>query len=150
MKTPIIRFAEEADMDALVQLCAQHAAFEKAEYNSLGKHQALSAQLFSSNPIAYCLVVEQSNTLIGYATFMKQFSTWDADFYIYMDCLFLTESARGYGIGEQLVTRIKQEGTKRKCSHIQWQTPEFNTRAIKFYRRIGAHSKQKERFFLSI
>ncbi|MEP5913610.1 MAG: GNAT family N-acetyltransferase, partial [Flavobacteriaceae bacterium] len=81
---------------------------------------------------------------------MKQFSTWDSDFYIYMDCLFMTEESRGFGIGEKLINKIKLEGVKNQCTHIQWQTPDFNKRAIKFYNRIGAESKSKERFFLKV
>ena len=81
---------------------------------------------------------------------MKQFSTWDSDFYIYMDCLFLMEESRGFGIGEKLIAKIKQEGQNIKCNHIQWQTPDFNVRAIKFYNRTGAMSKTKKRFFLEI
>ena len=67
-----------------------------------------------------------------------------------MDCLFMTEKARGLGLGEELVSRIKLEGSKLGCNHIQWQTPDFNTRAMKFYYRIGAKSKSKERFYLDI
>jgi GNAT superfamily N-acetyltransferase len=81
---------------------------------------------------------------------MKQFSTWDTDFYIYMDCLFLTEESRGYGIGEKMMNVIKLEAKKLNCSLIQWQTPNFNTRAIKFYNRIGGISKTKERYFLKV
>ena len=67
-----------------------------------------------------------------------------------MDCLFIKEFVRGYGLGEKLVNKIKQEGKKLRCDLIQWQTPDFNIRAMKFYRRIGAVSKSKERFFLPI
>jgi hypothetical protein len=42
------------------------------------------------------------------------------------------------------------EGGKLKCNHIQWQTPDFNKRAIKFYERIGGISKSKERYFLKV
>lgn len=150
MKAANIRFAHKSDVDALVELCALHAAFEEADYEPAGKKELLLSHLFGEVASAYCLVVEQSNAINGYATYMKQFSTWDAGFYIYMDCLFLTEASRGQGMGEELMDRIKAEGAKLNCSHVQWQTPDFNTRAIKFYRRIGAVSKQKERFFLDI
>jgi GNAT superfamily N-acetyltransferase len=81
---------------------------------------------------------------------MKQYATWDAAYYVYMDCLFLTEDARGKGVGEELINRIKLEANALDCTHIQWQTPDFNERAIKFYNRIGATSKSKERFFLDV
>lgn len=145
-----IRLAQKKDLKKLVQLCQLHANFEKADYNSEQKEEKLNKHLFSKNPSLFCLVVEKDKNLIGYATFMKQFSTWDADYYIYMDCLFMTEASRGFGIGEKLIDRIKEEGNKLGCSLIQWQTPEFNKRAMKFYNRIGAFGKSKERYFLEI
>ncbi|MFK7953829.1 MAG: N-acetyltransferase family protein [Ekhidna sp.] len=150
MKTPTIRFAKQSDLEDIVMLCEQHAHFEESDYDSSNKSENLDRHLFGKNPSLFCLVVQQEESIIGYATYMKQFSTWDAEFYIYMDCLFLNDESRGIGIGEELINRIKQEAQKFDCNHIQWQTPDFNTRAIKFYKRIGAVSKTKERFFLGV
>ena len=143
----IIRFVSPLDMNALIQLCVEHAAYEKADYDPYGKKEALSMRLFSPPPPLYCLVVEQNEVIIGYATYMKQFSTWDARYYLYLDCLYLNEKARGQGLGEQLMYRIKEEAQKLGLSEIQWQTPDFNEGAIRFYQRLGATNKNKERFF---
>lgn len=150
MKEPIIRAATKQDLTEIVYLCGLHSAYEKAAYNPTDKAKDLDKHLFGEQPAAHCLVVEYDGHIVGYATYMKQFSTWDAAFYIYMDCLFLTEGSRGKGIGVQLVDALKAAGKKMNCDLIQWQTPDFNTRAIKFYHRIGATSKNKERFFLTI
>ncbi|WP_338356185.1 GNAT family N-acetyltransferase [Yeosuana marina] len=150
MKNVIIRFVEISDLEDLVRLCEQHAHFERSDYNPKNKKQKLGEHLFSDTPSLYCLVVERLGQLIGFTTFMKQFSTWDSDFYLYMDCLFLTEESRGYGIGKQLLDKIKKEAIRNQCGQIQWQTPNFNKRAIKFYNRIGAISKKKERFFIRV
>ena len=147
---PNIRFAIKEDLDELVTLCEEHAQYEKAEYCSLNKRQLLEDSIFNAMPSLFCLVVEVDKKCIGYATYMKQFSTWDAAYYIYMDCLFLKEGWRGFGLGEKLIEQIKTEGKRLECSLIQWQTPDFNIRSIKFYNRIGATSKTKERFFLTI
>lgn len=147
---PKIRFAQKKDLSDLVHLCKLHAAFEKSEYGTERKKELLDSHLFSNNPSIFCLVVEKANSLMGYATYMKQFSTWDANHYIYMDCLFMTEESRGFGIGEKLIDRIKKEAQKLDCSLIQWQTPDFNKRAMKFYERIGAIGKSKERYFLKV
>ena len=69
---------------------------------------------------------------------------------MYMDCLFLEEEARSFGIGEVLIEKLKEIAAENNCVNIQWQTPEFNTRAIKFYNRIGAKGKDKVRFTLSL
>lgn len=137
-------------MDQLIELCQAHAAYEECEYNSLGKSLRLGVLLFCDEPPLKCIVVETDEELIGYATFMKQFSTWDAAYYVYMDCLYLKESARGMGIGKELMDQVVEYAEKEFCKQVQWHTPTFNTRAIKFYRNYGAYSKEKERFFLDL
>ncbi len=142
-----IRYAEEKDMLQIIALCKAHAVFEQSDYKSRHKLELLSKYLFAEKPILKCLVVEKNNVLVGYATFMKQFSTWDASFYIYLDCLFLNEQTRGQGIGKLIMKKIKEYGKLENCKEIQWQTPYFNKKAIEFYTKIGATSKNKERFF---
>jgi len=150
MKKAQIRFVQQKDLEELVNLCEEHALYEKADFSKEGIKEKLSQHLFSSSPALYCLVLELDSRLIGYATYMKQYSTWDANFYVYMDCLFLNEHSRGSGLGVELMNQIKKESVKLGCDLIQWQTPTFNTGAIKFYNRIGATSKNKERFFLNL
>ena len=148
MEDITIRFIHENEIPELNKLCKLHAAFEKAKWEEDGKNERLLRDLFQADPPLKCLVAVSKNKIIGYATYMKQYSTWDADYYLYMDCLFLTEESRGYGVGQRLIDRIKTEGSRLGINCIQWQTPEFNKRAVKFYQRIGAVGKSKERFFL--
>ena len=145
-----IRFAESKDINQIIDLCELHAIYEKSPYSKDGKAEKLATNLFSESPKLYCLVVENEEQLIGYATYMKQYATWEACKYIYMDCLFVLDNVRSLGIGENLIRKIQEEGRKLGCDLIQWQTPKFNTRAMSFYYRIGALSKSKERFFLNI
>lgn len=149
MKNYSIRAAQINDLDKIINLCQLHAEYEQADYDKAGKAKMLEQALFKQNPALHCLVVTHDEVCIGYATYMEQFSTWDAMPYIYMDCLFILADFRSLGIGEQLINQIKAHAKDLGCDLIQWQTPEFNTRAIKFYNRIGATSKSKERFFLS-
>lgn len=145
-----IRFAKTEDLPAIVELCALHAAYEESSYDATGKQEQLQSALFCDSPDVFCLIAEVDGSAEGYAVYMRQYSTWDAMHYIYMDCLFMKESMRGFGIGEMLTDRIKMEGANLGCNLVQWQTPDFNVRAIKFYKRIGATAKSKERFFLEI
>ena len=146
----IIRDVKLSDLDDLIGLCQQHAQFELSEYNPAGKKQRLEEHLFAEGATVQALVVVLDRHLIGYSTFIPQFSTWDAQYYLYLDCLFLNEQSRGRGLGEEMIEAIKQRARQLECRLIQWQTPEFNTRAIKFYQRIGATAKCKQRFFLSL
>jgi GNAT superfamily N-acetyltransferase len=150
MNSHVVRKARPGDIPKLVALCQEHAEFEQAEYSTLGKVDTLKEHLFGEQPSCFCFVVEMDEGLAGYATYTKEFSTWDAGFYIHMDCLFLRPDARGRGIGEELVNSIASDARKLGCSMIQWQTPKFNTRAIKFYKRLGASEKEKVRFYLNV
>ncbi len=147
MKDYVIRTAQKSDVTALVELCKKHADFEQALYSDTNKSVLLEEKLFDSQLGIQCLVVVKDGNLVGYTTYMKQFSTWDVDFYVYLDCLYLEPEIRGLGIGKELMYKVKTYATAEKCIGVQWQTPNFNTKAITFYKKIGAKSKAKERFF---
>ena len=145
-----IRYAKESDLPQIIELCKAHAEFEQADYEQTDKIALLSKFIFTENPSLKCLVVEQEKLIIGYATFMKQFSTWDANFYIYLDCLYIKEDTRGKGLGKMIMGKIKEYGKSENCTILQWQTPVFNKKAIEFYNKIGGKPKSKERFYLNI
>lgn len=145
-----IRFAEKKDLPQIIELCDEHAEYERAEYEVKNKSELLSEYIFGQNPSLKCLVVAQKNSIIGYATFMKQFSTWDAGFYIYLDCLYLKANSRGLGLGSRLMEKLKEYAKAENCFIIQWQTPDFNKKAIEFYQKIGGISKSKERFYMNV
>lgn len=140
-----IRIAEKRDFETIKKLVKAHATFEKACVLSDNNINRLNNYIFNTN-VVECLVIELNNEIVGYATFMKQFSTWDANHYIYLDCLFLNEKTRGKGIGTLIMDKIKEYAKSTNCSEIQWQTPNFNKKAIDFYKKLGADSKTKERF----
>jgi len=145
----LVRPCRVDDLPVLIELCAKHAEFERAEYKAEGKQALLKDALFSDNPKLNCLVVESTGKVVGYASYKIDFSTWDAANFLYLDCLYIEEDFRGFGIGEVLINNLKEIAIKNGFINVQWQTPDFNERAIKFYNRIGATGKNKVRFFLN-
>jgi GNAT superfamily N-acetyltransferase len=143
----IIRKATVEDLDVLILLMEMHAAFEKAVFIKDGKKEKL-AQVIDGT-VFRCFVVEEDKQLAGYFSYTIDFSTWDADFFLHLDCLFLKEETRGKGIGKAIIEFLKKEAVNNKCTNIQWQTPDFNYSAINFYKKMGARSKTKKRFYLS-
>lgn len=146
----LIRECREDDLPKLIELCSKHAEYERTSFNPEGKLTALKNALLGSNPKLYCLIVENNKTPVGYASYTFDFSTWEGATFLHMDCLFIESEYRGFGIGEALINRLKEIAIKTGCVNVQWQTPDFNVRAIKFYRRIGGLEKNKVRFFLSL
>jgi len=142
-----IREAHPGDLDELVRLCEEHAAYEEASvsFTDNGKKD-LASLLFSQKHI-HCLVAEHQGILMGYTTFTIQYATWTASRYVYMDCLYLREEARGKGTGKLLMQHIAKFMKAHDLKQAQWQTPATNEKAIKFYRQLGAVDLCKSRFF---
>lgn len=146
----VIRDCIEKDLPELVELCGKHAAFEQVNYDSTGKECLLKKALFSDRPKLFCSVIESSSKLQGYFSYTFDYSTWDAQTFIYLDCLYLEPEFRGHRIGEIVFDKLREIAKDNDCVNIQWQTPIFNERAIIFYNRIGGTGKEKVRFFIDI
>lgn len=146
----IIRSATPNDLRVIIDLIKEHAAYEQADICLNGREALLSKHLSNSSGCLKIFVAECNHKVMGYASFMKQFSTWDAAYYLYLDCLYLVTEARGMGIGKRMMDRIKEYALQQDCKLIQWQTPDFNHNAIQFYNKIGAKAKNKVRFFWKI
>jgi L-amino acid N-acyltransferase YncA len=146
----IIRHANETDLPAIVDLCEKHAAYERAAYDATGKQDRLRHAIFSEPKKLFCFVVEAGEALAGYYTYTFDYSTWEANHFLYLDCLYLEPAFRGKRIGESIFKKLTDDARKKGCTKIKWQTPEFNERAIKFYHRIGAQGTSKMRFNLAV
>jgi GNAT superfamily N-acetyltransferase len=144
----IIRPCEEKDLPDLVKLCKAHAEYEKAEYSVDGKEQGLREGIFGDPKRLHVWIVEVDGKPEGFTSFTFDFSTWEASSFLYMDCLYLNEICRGKGIGTEIMNRIRKVAKEKNCVNIQWQTPEFNAMAIRFYVGLGSVGKQKMRFFM--
>ena len=141
-----IRPVQPEDLSVLVELCRKHAEYEQASFDPTNKEYLLAKELFAENPKLFCMVVESNQQLVGYASYTFDYSTWDAGMFLYLDCLYLETECRGLGIGEEIMQKLKEIAQQNNCVNIQWQTPDFNTRAIKFYERVGGIGNNKVRF----
>ncbi len=139
-----IRLADNNDQKSIIKLMKEHALFEGHEIEETIHHQKLAD--LKSLPVSI-FVVEVNQQLLGYMSVLKQFSTWDMNWYLYLDCLYLTEKTRGHGLGLKLMKYLKSYAKENGINHVQWQTPKSNLSAINFYQKLGAINKDKQRFF---
>src|SRR5215470_8309225 len=132
---PWIRPAAPGDIEKILDLCAEHAAFEQEEFSLDGKADALRHALFDGVPRLRCFVVEAGNSLAGYATVTRDFSTWKTAEYLHMDCLYIAPGHRDAGLGAEMMHRIARNASALGCATLEWQTPPWNTGAARFYER---------------
>jgi ribosomal protein S18 acetylase RimI-like enzyme len=150
-KLPIHRVRPD-ELDRLVDLCAEHAAFEEASYDKQGKAELLAGLLFAEQPRLYCLVAEgPDGDLVGYTSWTWELSTWDAKEFAYVDCLYLRPEVRYRGFGLALIKQMAVDMMAVGINGLaaQWHTPTFNDMAIRLYEALGAKRKDKARFYLA-
>jgi ribosomal protein S18 acetylase RimI-like enzyme len=153
---PAVSFRQAAapDVPQLIELMAAHAAYENASFITTGLSERLHATLLGKARRASCYVASTGpapgTTVIGYATCAMEYSTWAGGLYLHMDTLFVDEANRGRGVGELLTRAVLREGAARGLNEVQWQTPEWNRDAIRFYERMGAEGAVKRRFKYTI
>ncbi|MCW8125842.1 GNAT family N-acetyltransferase [Microbulbifer halophilus] len=146
-----IRPATPADIPPLIPLFAEHAAFEAASFCADAQFQErLAAAAFGAQPRLLLWLAVTSEDLFGYAAAYREFSTWSASEYLHLDCLYVREARRGGGVGGQLISAVIERVRQMGLAEMQWQTPAWNSRAIEFYRRLGAKALEKQRFYLPV
>ena len=146
-----VRPAEPDDLHEIVAMIHEHAAYEKGGPIPSGLAIRLAPLLFGTPTSRLrCFVgVSHAGALVAYSTVTAELSTWQADEFLSMDCLFIREHARGHGLGKLFMTAIKEETSSRGIAIIQWQTPDWNEGAIRFYDRLGARRAAKQRYTYS-
>ncbi|GJE17732.1 GNAT family N-acetyltransferase [Methylobacterium marchantiae] len=143
-----VRKAMVPDATALLNLVQAHAAFERGVAPlSLDDLETI---LSADNPPTHLLVAEAHTALVGYAAVTLDFSLWQGCPYGHLDCLFVVARARGRGIGRQLFNAAVRLVQAEDVDRLEWQTPVWNSDAIRFYLRIGAIGVTKERFAIPI
>lgn len=138
-----------SDTPSLVALCAEHARYERASYDPSTKIGLLQRALFAKPVRLFAWLAWKDQMPIGYATATVEFSTWAACNYLHMDCLFVQERARGNAVGAKLLHAVIEKARVLGLRELQWQTPDWNLDAIRFYARHGASAKPKQRFVLA-
>ena len=85
------------------------------------------------------LVAEVGGRLVGYASFAVGYNTDVAARDLWMHDLFVQAPWRRAGIGRALLTAVAREAAGRGLASLEWGVRSSNTRALRFYRRLGAH-----------
>jgi GNAT superfamily N-acetyltransferase len=145
-----VRRIGPVDAGTLVDLCAEHARYERVAYDPNGKTALLESVLSEQPSRLTAWVAEADGRAIGYVAATSEFSTWSAGDFLHMDCLFVREGFRGTGVGAGLLATLVGFARERGYTEIQWQTPDWNVEAERFYRREGARAQGKLRFSLAI
>jgi len=133
-----IRFGEPADVPLIAELIRGLARYERLEHEVSLTHERLEQTLFGPRRYAEVLIAEDGGEAAGFALFFHNYSTFLARPGIYLEDLYVRESARGKGVGKALLARLAALAVERECGRLEWAVLDWNKDAIGFYERLGA------------
>ncbi|XP_057662799.1 thialysine N-epsilon-acetyltransferase-like [Diorhabda carinulata] len=129
-----VRSAKQQDMKAVFQMIKELAEWEKMSHKLRLDEEQLTKDFI--NKAFHSLVVEaEDRSLVGYAIYNIDYSTWEGKSLILVD-LFIKEKYRGKKIGEQLFISVMKAGDAQGCQKAYFHVLSWNP-AIKFYKRLG-------------
>jgi len=83
------------------------------------------------------IAVDDNGKAVGIAALIFHRSTWAANWYCYLEDLFVAPEARGLGVGQALIEATYAEADRRGACRTYWATQEDNATARKLYDRVG-------------
>jgi GNAT superfamily N-acetyltransferase len=133
-----LRPAALRDLEAIVGLIGELAAFEQLTHLLEVTSAKLRPHLFGERPVAECLVAEADQQVVAFALFFTNFSTFLAKPGLYLEDLYVQPAQRGRGIGRALLQRLGALAVDRGCGRFEWSVLDWNVDAIRFYEQMGA------------
>ena len=139
------RPARPDDVEAIVAMIRELAAFEKLEDLVVITPAGLREQLFGERPAAHAVIVEARDAgdggamaPVAFALWFHNFSTFLGKPGLYLEDLYVRPAWRGHGIGKGLLAHLARIAVERGCGRFEWSVLDWNTRAIDVYRDAGA------------
>ncbi|MFS1703929.1 GNAT family N-acetyltransferase [Aestuariibacter sp. GS-14] len=136
--TCTIRPAVIDDTATILHFIRELAIYEKAEDEAKATPQHVHNTLFCDNPKAHAIICELNGEPVGFAVYFFSYSTWQGQYGIYLEDLYVSQSHRGIGAGKLLLTALAKIAVDNQCGRFEWSVLDWNQPAIDFYESLGA------------
>ena len=130
--------AAESDVPVILSFIRKLAEYEKLSHLVVATEEGIREHVFAANPVAEVLLAYWHEEPVGFALYLRNFSTFLGQAGIYLEDLFVEPEHRGKGIGKALLVRLAKIAVERGYGRLQWDVLDWNTPSIEFYRSLGA------------
>jgi GNAT superfamily N-acetyltransferase len=134
----MIRPATAADIKTICDLIRALAEYERLSHEVVLDEDRLREHLFGPRPYAEALLAEHDGSVVGFALFFHNYSTFLGKPGIFLEDLFVKPQARGRGYGKALLTELARIAVDRGCGRLEWSVLNWNEPSIAFYKSLGA------------
>jgi GNAT superfamily N-acetyltransferase len=136
MPSVTIRPAEACDAATIVRLIRALADFENLADQVRITEADVLRDGFGERPAFECLLAEVEGAAVGFALFFENYSTFEGRSGIFVEDLYVAETARGLGVGRRLLARLARIAVERGCPRLDLSVLHWNP-ARGFYDRLG-------------
>jgi len=134
-----VRWARPDDAAHIIRLIKGLAAYENEPEASVKITEADILRDGFGEPKRFeCLIADLDGAPVGFALFFSNYSTWEGRAGLYLEDLFVDESARGSGLGRALMAAVAQLAAARNCGRIDLGVLDWNP-TRDFYHAIDCH-----------
>ena len=133
-----LRGATPDDCELIFQLITELAIYEREPQAVETTPAVIRGQLESGKCPFECLIAELAGEPARFALFFQNYSTWKGRPGLYLEDLFVRESARKSGVGGALLVALARIAVERGYGRMEWSVLDWNQLAIDFYKSLGA------------
>jgi GNAT superfamily N-acetyltransferase len=134
-----IRDAAEADLPALMPLLRGYCDFYDMHPDDDGLERVARGVIAAPEDEAFLLVAtDEAEAAVGIAVCVWTWSSLHGGRIVYLNDLFVSESARGGGHADALIEAVAEVARRNGAGSVNWLTATDNHRAQAVYDRVGA------------
>lgn len=138
-----IRPAMAADAPLILRFIEELADYEKAREHMIASLDDIQRSLFADKAQVKAVIAEVDQKPAGFAVFFYNYSTWQGQYGLYLEDLYVTPEQRGKGVGKALFQFLAQHALTHHCTRFEWSVLDWNSSAIKFYESMGAQPQSE-------
>ncbi len=144
---PVIRRATEADAEAIHGLILDLAESTGLTHKVASTARDIRSHGFGPEAAFEALIADWNGAAVGLCLFFESFSSWDGRRGVYVQDLFVSEAARGLGLGRRLLAEAAALSSARGGSYLRLAVDSGNVTAQAFYERAGLRWAAEERIY---
>ena len=129
----------EADMEEIYALYKEFAAYEELEDYFTATVEDLKKLMFQEN-LLHMVKAQVNGETVGIAAYYYQLVSFPAKKVLFLEDIFVRESARGNGIGSLFFEKLEEISRENDCLKMEWKCLKWNEPSRKFYEQ---HIKAK-------
>jgi GNAT superfamily N-acetyltransferase len=138
MAVVVTRPVRESDVDRIVRMVHDLAAYERSAHECRLTAPQLSEALFSERPALFGHVAEVDGVVVGFVVWFLNFSTWTGTHGVYGEDMYVLPEYRQHGVGRALFHEMAAECVRRGYERLEFAILDWNKPTIAVTAALGA------------